>query len=66
MQHKNVVEECLLENTDDYKLFEKYSWVAKYHNFFCKKFITQYQPSIDVKKLIIEKGKFSKSINQII
>lgn len=66
MQHKNVIEECLTEHIDDYKLFEKYSWVAKYHNFFCENFITEHQPSIDIKKLMIDKSKFSKSINQIV
>lgn len=65
-EHKNVVEECLVLHIDDYKLFEKYSWVAKYHNFFCKTFITRYQPDIDIKKILIDKKKYSKNINQII
>lgn len=65
-EHKNVVEECLASHIDNYKLFDKYSWVAKYHNYFCKTFITYYQPEINLDKILIEKSKYSRNINQII
>lgn len=65
-EHKNVVEECLAMHIDNYKLFDKYSWVAKYHNYFCETFITRYKPDIELEKILINEDKYSKSINQII
>jgi hypothetical protein len=59
-----LLEECLL-HIDNYKL-DKYSCCKKYHNYFCKTFITYYQPEIDLDKILIEKSKYSRNINQII
>lgn len=65
MEHKEIVEECLLENIDNYKIFEKYSWVAKYHNFFCNEFLINKFSNKEFNKLLIERNKFDKTILRI-
>ncbi len=35
-QHKTIVEEKLKEYKSNSKVFNKYRWVAQYHNYFCK------------------------------
>lgn len=38
--HKNIIIKNLNSYKTSYKIFIKYSWLAKYHNYYCKHFLT--------------------------
>lgn len=46
-EHKNSIVKSLNENLTNFKVIEKYVWVANYHNFFCDNFILPEYPSIE-------------------
>lgn len=37
--HKNQIETAIYKNSNDSKIMVKYSWVAKYHNYFCDLYV---------------------------
>ncbi len=65
-KHKQPVLENLKLHENNFKLFEKYSWIAKYHNYFCDNFIKKRCPKINLKEVKINNGLFEKSIKKII
>lgn len=65
LKHKNVIEKNLLEYKDDFKIFDKYSWVAQYHNYFCEQFLKEHDIA-DIDRIIIDHDVFAKSIKRIV
>lgn len=66
IQHKNAIENNLKRHEHDFKLFDKFSWTAKYHNHFCENHFKAEYPNDDVTKIIIEENLFIKKIINII
>lgn len=60
-KHKEVVERNLTQYSNDPKVWVKYAWVARYHNFFVKK----YDEFFDESQLI-DVEKYGASIKRII
>ncbi len=62
-QHKNIVEQKLLQFKNNDKLHEKYEWVAQYHNYYCEQY---FEPigiqslGLDIKN--ISSRKFSRIV----
>lgn len=63
--HKDVVISNLKINSKDLKVFNKYSWVAGYHNYFCNNFLTEFK-SVNVSTLLIDQNLFEKKISRLI
>lgn len=51
IKHKEAVEFGLIENSKNYRVFEKYAWTANYHNFFCQTFLDE--SKCDIQSLLI-------------
>lgn len=65
--HKNVIIKMLNKNINNYKVFDKYSWCAKYHNFFCNNFLpSELYNAKDIGSLLISDNIISKKISRII
>lgn len=65
--HKNIVIKMLNENINNYKVFDKYSWCARYHNFFCHNFLpSELYNTIDISSLLINDDMIPKKISRII
>lgn len=64
--HKEPIVANLKLHTKNFKLFDKYSWSANYHNFFCDNFIPQRFPNIKLEDIKIEESLFKKQITKII
>lgn len=65
--HKNVIIKMLNENINNYKVFDKYSWCARYHNFFCNNFLpSELYNAKDIGSLLISDNIISKKISRII
>lgn len=61
--HKNTIIKQLELYQMNNRVFEKYIWIANYHNYFCNNFLNK--KFYNIKSLIIEKKHF-KSISRII
>ena len=63
MIHKNkIIEQLELYQKID-RVFEKYIWIANYHNYYCNNFLNK--EFYNLKSLIIKKKHF-KTISRII
>lgn len=65
-QHKNIVINNLNLFKDNFKLFDKYSWTAKYHNYFCDNYVLPKFSSIDVATIKIDEKLYLKTISKIV
>ena len=64
LKHKNAVIRNVNMHQNKFKLFEKYLWVAKYHNYFCVTFLTNFN-KINLDKILIEESILSKTMKRI-
>jgi len=64
LKHKKAVTQNVNKHRDKFKLFEKYLWVAKYHNYFCATFLSNFD-EINLDKIIIDESILSKKIQRI-
>lgn len=65
-QHKEPIIKNLNLHKDNFKLFDKFSWTANYHNYFCDNFVLPHFPKIDTDKIKIDNNLFSRTIKRII
>lgn len=65
VKHKQIIEVNLKKHATDYKLFEKYAWVARYHNFFCSESMYSEYLKPFVKSIIIDDDKVIKQIKPL-
>ncbi len=65
-KHKEPIVTNLISQKENFKLFDKYSWVAKYHNYFCDNFILKNYPSIKLTDIKIEEKLYKKDIMPIL
>lgn len=63
-KHKEVVIQNLNDNKENYKLLEKYQWVADYHNHFCKNGLNYFE-DINIEPLLIDNAMIRKEIKSI-
>lgn len=61
--HKDRVVDGLRQHNRNPRVFEKYVWVATYHNWFCENFLKENQ--CDEHCLIIDKKCFMRNFNKI-
>ncbi len=66
IQHKDAVVVNLKIFADNFKLFDKYSWSAKYHNYFCDNFFVPRFPHIDLDKIKIDESIYQKAIRRLV
>ncbi len=66
IQHKNIVAQNLIQFKDNFKLYDKFSWVAKYHNYFCNNFIKPKFPQIKSVDIKIDENLYLKTIRKIV
>jgi hypothetical protein len=64
--HKNSIVANLKMNVSNFKLFDKYSWCAGYHNYFCDNFIPQYFPELNIDEIKIDTKDYLLKIHRII
>lgn len=64
-KHKIIIELNLKQNSSNLKIFEKYKWVANYHNYFCKTFVKR-KTKINIKGLLINKSNIELPIKRIL
>lgn len=64
--HQQVIIENLKEHANNFKLFNKYSWVANYHNYFCQTFLQDLYPRTSISSLMIDENLISKTISRIV
>lgn len=64
--HRSPIIDNLKIHEANFKLFEKYAWVASYHNYFCTHFVKSRFPKIDLNKIIIDEQLFKKTIGNVI
>lgn len=65
LAHKKSVENNLTKYKTNFKLFDKYSWTAKYHNFFCENYFALEFPKQNLAKFKINDNLITKSISTI-
>jgi hypothetical protein len=66
IEHKEVIVDNLNLFRDDFKLFDKYAWIAKYHNYFCSTFFKAEYPKTKLEKLLIDKKLYIKDIIRVV
>ena len=64
--HKDSVIQNLNQFKGNIKIFDKYSWVANYHNYFCDNFVLPRLPLIDIDKIKIDSNLYLKTITNIV
>jgi hypothetical protein len=64
LKHKTIIIENLNKNKENYKLLEKYQWIADYHNHFCNNGLT-FVEGIDIEPLLIDVTIIRKAITSI-
>lgn len=64
--HKNAVLDNIKRFTDNFKLFDKYSWTAKYHNYFCDNFVLPRFPDIELDEIKIDEKLYLKTIKRVV
>jgi hypothetical protein len=62
--HKKAVEKGLIENKNNHRVFEKYSWTANYHNYFCHNFLSK--ENYQIRKILIKKKLYETNIDRCI
>ncbi len=65
MQHKKIIIENLNKFSDNFKLFDKYAWVAKYHNYFCENFVEKRFHNLNISEFKIDEVLIVKNIKNI-
>jgi len=65
-KHREAILINLEQCKNDFKLFDKYSWSANYHNYFCDNFIPIKYPKIKLDDIKIKEDLFKKEIITII
>lgn len=63
-KHKEAVTRNIILHQDKFKLFEKYLWVAKYHNYFCETFLNKFE-KINLDRVTIDERILSKKMKRI-
>jgi hypothetical protein len=64
--HKDPIVLNLNLHRNNFKLFDKYSWVANYHNFFCDNYVLPSYPNVDLVKIKIDENLYKKNITKIV
>lgn len=62
--HKDVIIKNLDRNKTDMKVFNKYSWVANYHNHFCKNYLDEIE-GLAIGELLIPDDRMRISITKL-
>jgi hypothetical protein len=65
-KHKAPIILNLNLHKNNFKLFDKYSWTANYHNYFCDTFISKEYPNINLENIKISEELYRKKITKII
>ena len=65
-KHKEPIILNLSTNRNNFKLFEKYSWTANYHNYFCDNFVLERFPNINLELIKINQDLYRKHLMKII
>jgi|ERR1035437_1150198 hypothetical protein len=65
MLHRKAIIENLRLYKDNFKLFDKYSWCANYHNYFCENFVKLNIPEINLDSIKIADSLFAKTIKKL-
>lgn len=65
-QHKDAVVKNLVMFKENFKLFNKFSWTANYHNYFCDNFIAAEFPDININRIKISDELYLKTIKRIV
>ncbi|MBL0236644.1 MAG: hypothetical protein IPQ02_08565 [Saprospiraceae bacterium] len=63
-KHKEVIISHLSKYKDNYSVFNKYCWVAEYHNYFCKTNLKIFA-SFDKGELLIEEKLYKVKIKKL-
>lgn len=63
--HRESILQNLKIYKNNFKVFDKYSWSANYHNYFCSNFLRYEFPSTDYKLLLIAESDFRKNIDRL-
>jgi len=64
--HREPIVNNLKLHKANFKLFEKYSWTAIYHNYFCDNFVKPRFPEIDLSTIKIAEELYKKGISKIV
>ena len=64
-KHKEKIILNVTTYKDNYKLYDKFKWIAEYHNFFCSTSLSEFE-KIDISLLKIGDQYFLKAIQKII
>lgn len=64
--HKAPIIQNLIIHKNNFKLFEKYAWLASYHNYFCEKFVKIQYPEIDITSVNISDSLYKKVIERVV
>lgn len=65
-KHKEPVIKNLNLYENNFKLFDKYCWIANYHNYFCDNFVSKRYPNINLTDIKIKPELYNKNITKII
>lgn len=65
LEHKKSIIRNLEKFKNNFKLFDKYSWSAKYHNYFCDNYYAVEFPKRKIENIKIEESLISKTIRTI-
>ena len=60
MKHRVIVETNIKAHKNNFSLFDKYVWIARYHNYFCDNFLNK--NDFDVETLKIDSTLMNKQI----
>ncbi|MDP9077076.1 MAG: hypothetical protein M3O71_06605 [Bacteroidota bacterium] len=64
--HREPIVNNLKVHKSNFKLFEKYSWTATYHNYFCDTFVKPRFPKMDLNTIKIPEELYKKGISKIV
>lgn len=65
LKHKRAVTKNINKHRDNFKLHEKYVWIGRYHNYFCKTFLKRFG-KIDFKKIEIDEDILNRKIGRVV
>lgn len=63
-KHRDSVIRNLVEYSSDFKLFNKFAWVANYHNYFCNNYLGRFS-KINIDSLLIPDELLNKGIQRL-
>lgn len=64
IDHKNIIIKNLTKYQSNYKVLQKFCWIADYHNFFCKKCLIRIE-GIDKKSILISERLYKVKIKNL-